>query len=593
MVKFSQLVDPIFTILLPKRRATLLGICALTVCMGLIEMGVAGSVSLLGVAMSSPEALSKFPGYAYVMSFRLHMLGEIPPRFYMLIVVMSVVCISIIFKNLLLSFLSWKQNCIANDMSWDCMCELYRHYLCASYMWHIKQNSADLQLYITWKYNVSLYVLNSVQMVANGIIVVILLSLTCFFIGYPALIVFATIGVAGVVVYQLFRMLSQSLGRKVSSSEVKLFRSTSDALNGIKEVFLYGLEQPFFSMMQNMQSSYVRIASARDLMGGVPQWILESLGIFILLIVLILSVLSGSSEVKVVGTLTLLAAVCWRLLPAVNKLLGSMLVLRAYLPNFQKILEKMQEITCGETLGKREFVPFRTVVSMHSVNFSYPETNEPALQNVSLTIPHGSMVGFIGASGAGKSTLAGVLSGLLKPDSGEIRADGFPLTQSHSLRIGYVPQHLYMLDATLAENVAFSEWGRPIDRKRVQECCKMACLDFVEDLPLGIDNPIGEKGVRLSGGQIQRVAIARALYSNPDLLIFDEATSALDMATEAAVQKTIAGLRKHLTIVIIAHRLTTVEDCDSLFWIDGGCVRMEGSASNVLKTYKQFLESNQ
>lgn len=160
--------------------------------------------------------------------------------------------------------------------------------------------------------------------------------------------------------------------------------------------------------------------------------------------------------------------------------------------------------------------------------------------------------------------------------------------------IGYVPQNPFLLNGSLAENIAFSQWGEEIDRDRVRECCRMAAMDFLDDLENGIDTIIGERGVRLSGGQLQRVSIARALYNHPQVIIFDEATSALDTATEQAIQQTIESLRRELTIVIIAHRLSTVERCDWLYWIDKGSIKKEGDSLNILSLYAMHsnIDSN-
>ena len=203
------------------------------------------------------------------------------------------------------------------------------------------------------------------------------------------------------------------------------------------------------------------------------------------------------------------------------------------------------------------------------------------------------MVGLVGLSGSGKSTLTSLITGLLRPQQGHLCLDGTPWdTATERLNIGYVPQNLYLLDATLAENVAFSHWGEPVDEERVRECCRMAAMDFVDDLPEGIHTPLGERGVRLSGGQIQRVGIARALYDRPELLIFDEATSALDGATERAIQSTIERLRQHVTLVVVAHRLSTVEKCDLLYWINRGNVEMRGLPVTVLSEYQRHTPEN-
>ena len=205
------------------------------------------------------------------------------------------------------------------------------------------------------------------------------------------------------------------------------------------------------------------------------------------------------------------------------------------------------------------------------------------------------MIGLVGFSGSGKSTLVNVLSGLLPHDKGNIFIDDTVLTRANTPgwleNIGYVSQSPFILDATLAENVALSRWGEEIDRARVLKCCEMAALDFIDDLEGGIDTVLGDRGVRLSGGEAQRVAIARSLYSDPGLIIFDEATSALDMKNEQAIHHTVLSLHNQVTMIIIAHRLTTVENCDYLIWLDKGRIKMQGSVAEVLPSYKIALDA--
>ena len=245
----------------------------------------------------------------------------------------------------------------------------------------------------------------------------------------------------------------------------------------------------------------------------------------------------------------------------------------------------------GVSATGRTCLKYTQDIVADKISFRYPQATTAALHEVSLRIAQGTMVGLVGLSGSGKSTLTGILTGLLQPDSGEIRVDGSPLQNSEArLALGYVPQSLYLLDVSLADNVAFRVWGEPVDEEKVRRCCAMAAMDFINDLPEGINTVLGERGVRLSGGQIQRVGIARALYANPELLIFDEATSALDGATEQAIQHTIDSLRDSMTLLIIAHRLTTVQHCDHIYWLDNGKIRMEGKPELVLPAYSAYLD---
>ena len=302
---------------------------------------------------------------------------------------------------------------------------------------------------------------------------------------------------------------------------------------------------------------------------------------------------------RTVGTLTLLAAVAWRLLPTMNKLVQQLLIMQQQIPQIEPVLRKLDEVADlprTDTATAQE-CPLQEALRLEDVSFRYPNTAEgkpDALRHLQIRIPRGSMVGFVGPSGAGKSTIVGLLTGLFPPTAGRMLVDGRPmdvaLREGWIRRIGYVPQSPFLLNASIAENVAFSHWGSTVDRERVRQCCRMAAMDFVDDLDQNIDTVIGERGVRLSGGQVQRVAIARALYNDPQFILFDEATSALDGAAEQAIQQTINHLRAHMTLVVVAHRLSTVEACDYVYWIEGGEIHMEGTPAAVLPAYAAYLD---
>jgi ABC-type multidrug transport system fused ATPase/permease subunit len=298
----------------------------------------------------------------------------------------------------------------------------------------------------------------------------------------------------------------------------------------------------------------------------------------------------------ITGTIALLAVTAWRALPALNRVIKSFTQIRRAMPYIHSVMDSFRAIEeqeeklaldASRTHGRR--VAFARAVSFDRVSFSYQGSNRPVLQEVSFAIEKGQTVGIIGTSGAGKSTLVDLFIGLLEPTSGSICIDGVPLInalqQGWIDHIGYVPQAPYIYDGTLAENVAFGLPAEEMDRERVSACCRMAAMEFLESFPQGIDTPIGERGVRLSGGQMQRVAIARALYYRPEVLVFDEATSSLDTASEKAIQKTMYSFKGSQTLLIIAHRLSTVEDCDLILWLEQGRVRMIGGSQEVLAAY--------
>jgi len=371
------------------------------------------------------------------------------------------------------------------------------------------------------------------------------------------------------------------------------------ALNGLKEIRLYGRENSLFAAYAEQLAEAARNRIRQTTVIPLPTASLETLGFATLVMVMLFLIfIQDAGMARISGSMGFMAAVAWRGLPAVNRLVGTVTSMRGSLPYLNKTVEliTLERTLAGELLPlDTEPLPltFQRDIVLENVSFRYPKAAAEALRGVSMTIEAGTMMGLVGLSGAGKSTLVNLLTGLMPPESGRVLVDGVPITTGNArswLRhIGYVAQSPYILDASLAENVALSRWGEVIDREKVLECCRMAALDFLEELERGMDTVLGDRGIRLSGGQAQRVAIARALYSEPDLIIFDEATSSLDMKNEKAIHETIMSLRDRVTMVVIAHRLTTIEGCDTLVWLDRGQVRKTGTVYEVLPEYTAEL----
>jgi ABC-type multidrug transport system fused ATPase/permease subunit len=391
------------------------------------------------------------------------------------------------------------------------------------------------------------------------------------------------------------RKTDESLGYRF-----KAVRCVLAVFHGVVEVLLYGRRETFLSEFGQSDLNYALCRAQASTLTAASPWILECL-IFSVLAAAIAALLlqADLSLSRVTGTLALIGATAWRILPAANRCMSATLTIVAYRPYLKPFLENIcekEDMVRPFSFPEEQKEPLgleRSIV-LEDISLTYPLADAPALSTISLTINKGEMVAFIGRSGAGKSTLVGVLTGLLAPSSGRLLLDGRELSPETACAwgksLGYVPQTPYIMDATLAENVAFSEWGAPPDKGRVLAACRKAAIDFIGQLPQGLDTPLGEKGVRLSGGQAQRVVIARALFHNPDVIIFDEATSALDDETEKSIQETINDLRGRLTVILIAHRLSTVEACQRIFWLERGRLRMSGSASEVLAAYQPTME---
>jgi ABC-type multidrug transport system fused ATPase/permease subunit len=284
----------------------------------------------------------------------------------------------------------------------------------------------------------------------------------------------------------------------------------------------------------------------------------------------------------------------WRILPIVTRSLSFSVIIRGAKPAAMLCLELLENFTKQETEPPVDPDPdfeFKKTLTLKDVSFHYPESDQDTVKDINLSITKGQNIGLVGPSGAGKTTLALLLSGLVQPTEGRFEVDGRELNQAarsaYLLKLGYVPQNPLLLDGTLADNVAFSQWGQDYDRNKVLDSCKLAALDFVVKDPKNLDlNLGGSSGRALSGGEAQRVAIARALFADPQVIIFDEATSALDQANEGLIRNTIKRIKNQITTIIIAHRLTTVEDCDLIFWVDSGRIKMSGPPSEIIPLYE-------
>jgi len=578
----------------PAIRRRLWGIFAFTVLMGFIELGIAGLVSLLGVALASPQSvLSLSPIRMIFQIFPGLASGLAAAPADLLAALLLMVVLGVGGKNILQGVLTYKQQRCGFEINAALGGVLFRSFLGQDYIWHLQRNAAELLTAFTYRTSVGAYV-NSLlvlltQMVVAGFLILGGLALAPF----PTLTVLGSTGLVAAWIYKFSRRAMRKYNDLLVKVDSTLNKDVLAGLHGIRDVRVYQREAAVNARVERNMARVIHESAMAATLPLLPVWALESAGMLALLLALAALVALSASLATITGTLALLAAMAWRLLPCMNKAVSAVVNMQGnkpYLDFFFKSFTGNSHSVLPET---RAALPFTRAVTLEGITFRYPLGTRPALHEVDLTLPKGRKVGVIGPSGAGKSTLISILTGLLAPDSGALRVDGTRIGPDNyggfRALIGYVPQSPYLLDASLGENVAFSRWGDPIDEARVKSVCRMAAIDFWEELPQGLHTEIGERGVRLSGGQAQRVAIARALYADPRILIFDEATSSLDSAAENVIQQTINVLRDDITVVIVAHRLSTVEHCDVVYWMRGGKVVTNGEPTRVLPDYQRAL----
>lgn len=492
-------------------------------------------------------------------------------------------------KNAFLAFMIGRQTHFAYDVQEKLSQRLFAIYLCQPYTFHLQRNSAELVRNITSEVSVFTGMLTSgLLMIAELLVVLGVVAL--LFLAEPvgAILVMLVFGGAAWVFNRVTRERISRWGVARQVHDGLRVQHLQQGLGGAKDVKLLGRESEFLTQFRTHNIESARIWRLLTTLQSYPRLMLELLAV-VGLAVLVLSMLRDARNMDaIVPTVALFAAAAFRLMPSINRILNSVQTIRYSLPVVATLTREIQLPTpvAAEAKQAAGVDVFEGELRLLNLAYRYPNAPQHAINDISMVLKKGESIGFIGASGSGKSTLVDIILGLLTPASGRVEVDGKDIQQNlrdWQDQIGYVPQSIYLTDDTLRRNVAFGLPESAIDDAAVQRALRMAQLEeFVASLPEGVATVVGERGVRLSGGQRQRIGIARALYHDPSVLVLDEATSALDNATEAGVMEAVEALHGTKTVIVVAHRLSTVSNCDRLFKLEHGRVVEEGSPSEVL-----------
>ena len=465
--------------------------------------------------------------------------------------------------------------------------ELLNTYMKEPFTFYLNKNIATLQ--------------RSLQEDTSKFMQVIMYSLelvaelaVCFVIGVYLLFVSKsiTIIVMGLMVicvgsFLLFtRNYSRKLGQDNQGYQGKIFQWMNQALGGIKEIKILEREEFFKDEYRKYYVKFARGLRIARTISIIPKYVVEAVAITGLLIAVIVKLIFGEADMTYyVSQLAVFAVAAFRLMPSVGRINEHATNMLYALPSVDLVYHDMKEIEDyieRKDNEVREDWNFRNGIEVKDVTYYYPNTDEPVISHASLSVPKGKTVAFIGASGAGKTTMVDIILGLLTPQEGVVMADRINVHEkpkTFHAQVGYIPQVIYLSDDTIRNNIAFGVKEHDIDEQAVRSAMDKAQLtEFVNSLPYKLDTIVGDRGVRLSGGQRQRIGIARALYHDPDILVLDEATSALDNDTEAAVMEAIEHLQGIKTMIIIAHRLTTIRNVDMIYEVEGGKVAEKSKA---------------
>lgn len=453
------------------------------------------------------------------------------------------------------------------------------------YEYYLNADTAVIQRSITSDVN-NMYglILALLQLSSEAIVFVCLVAVSFVQDVWMSLTVTALLVVVLLIIKCILKPVMKRAGEENQDFYSGLFKWINQAVMGIKEIKIANKESYFINEYAKCGAGYVSAVQRYNLFNATPRLLIETVAIAGMILYMMVRLLQGVAVIDIMPQLTLLALVAMRLIPCANRINNHLTSISYFEPFFMGVSDNLQDEIRDESINYDEEtyrnkidvdkLDIRKEIQLKDITYKYPGTDVLIFDHADMSIPIGKSVGIVGTSGSGKTTVVDIMLGLLKLQSGEILADGIEVREHYASwlkNIGYIPQTIFMIDSSIRKNVAFGYADEDIDDEKVWRALKEAQLDeFVRGLPEGLDTGIGERGIRISGGQRQRIGIARALYEDPEVLVLDEATSALDNDTEAAIMDSINRLHGKKTLVIIAHRLQTIEKCDMVYRIESG-----------------------
>ena len=580
--KLSFLLTPI------ERRNALL-LLLMFVIMALLDMiGVASILPFMAV-LTNPSLIetNMILNYMYQVSNIFGVENDQEFFFALGFLVFIILIISLIFKAITTYIeVKFLQMCEYNVSK-----RLVEGYLYQPYIWFLNRNSAELGKSILSQVSIVIDIMRSLMsLISKSIIAIALIALLIIANPKLSMIVGLTLSLTYGIIFYFTRKYLNSLGKENLKNDELRFIAVSEAFGAAKEIKVGGLERAYIKSYSNAAKIFAQNKAILKVISQLPRYILEGIAFGgIMLLILYLMSQEGSFN-NAIPIISLYAFAGYRLMPVMQNIYISLSQISFSSPSLDNLYYDIGKLNPIKNNYLEEKLSFDKEIVLNNIDFNYPNTSQKALQGISLNIPAKSTIGLIGATGSGKTTLLDIILGLLMSDKGTLEIDGEVLSKknlrSWQRNIGYVPQNIYLSDDTIAANIAFGVESKNINQIDIERASKIANLhDFIiNELPDKYNTTIGERGIRLSGGQRQRIGIARAVYLNPKILILDEGTSALDNETEKKVMEAINKLSKKITIILVAHRLNTVRNCDKIYKFEKGKVIAEGKFDEIINT---------
>lgn len=507
------------------------------------------------------------------------------------------VLVMLTFSTVVSMFTVWKLSIFGARIGTEIADRLYTYYMKQNWQFHASGSSAQLTKQVsTEAMRISNGIVQPLMQMNSKMVLALFISISIIF--YDPLLAISGLFIFSLAYFLLYRLVRKKLvdnGQKLSQVSTDRFRLMNEGFGGIKDVLLLNRSYDFIKRFQNSGKIFARAQGTNIAIGQVPRYFIEliAFGAMISLVLVLIKLHSGNLG-EVLPILAVYALAAFKLLPALQQIYSNLSQIKGNLAAFEAVkgdLEQSFEIekTASQDLAAIT-MKLTESITLNNIEFSYPGKAKPAVNGVDMIIPVNSVVGLVGSSGSGKSTLIDLILGLLNPQKGSLCVDDIAINFENRRvwqdLLGFVPQSIFLSEGTIAENIAFGLPASEINNNQVMNAVSLAHLtELVKDLPEGINTKVGERGVQLSGGQRQRIGIARALYHKAEVLVFDEATSALDGITEKIVMDAIHEFSGKKTIIMIAHRLKTVEKCDLIYLMKQGKIIDSG-------TYNQLVASN-
>ena len=589
-----KLISNLFNLLSPNQRKRFYVLQLLVILMTIVEiLGVASIIPFMALVGD----MTQLQQDTFIAKF--YQMSGINSESQFVFVLGICVLIMLFISMIISVFTVWGLSMFANKIGTEIADRLYAHYLNQDWLFHASGSSAQLTKKIaTETMRVTGAVLVPLMQLNSKVILSLLMSISIFV--YDPKVAAIGLSIFAISYFFLFKGVRNRLNKNgIAISEVneERFRLMNEGFGGIKDVLLMGRDNDFIDRFNKTGKTLAYSQGINAALAQAPRYFVELLafGSMISLILYLIASHNGNLGM-ILPIISVYAIGTIKLLPAFQQIYSSIAIIRANIPAFESIQQDLYDsLIRGETSKKVEqsYLYPKKEISLEKVIFTYPNKKEPALDGLSISIPTNSVIGIVGPSGSGKSTLIDILLGLIEPDQGKLKIDDKIIDnkncRSWQNTIGFVAQSIFLSEGSIAENVAFGIPNNEIDFKQVEYALKLAHLtELTKSLKEGIHTKVGERGIQLSGGQRQRIGIARALYHKAEVLMFDEATSSLDGITEKMIMEAIHNFSGQKTIILIAHRLKTVQKCHKIFFVDNGKVADQGTYEELINKNEKF-----